>query len=126
MTENLTPRKRRALAALLTEPTVKKAAVRAGVSRETLYKYLAVPEFQSALADAQSSVMQGVKARLAGLLGKSLDVLAGDLESSDVRHRQRAAALILGHYAGLAEFIDLAARVAALEQNTQGVNNGKS
>ncbi len=79
MSENLTPRKRRALAALLTEPTVKAAATRAGVSRETVYKYLGDSEFQAALAVAQSSALRGVVARLVGLLGRALDVLATDL-----------------------------------------------
>lgn len=120
MSENdtLTAKQRRALAALLSEPTVKDAASKAGVSRKTLYRYLSEPAFQDALTGWQHQVLRGTSARLAGLLQKALDVIALDMEPGvDGGIQLRAAGLVLRHVAGLTEFVGLEERVRVLEEN---------
>lgn len=120
----LTKRQRAAIAAILSTPTLQQAADQVGVTRRTLYRWLNQAEFRAALAEAQSDALGVVVARLAGLLGKALDVIGLDLGLGvDGKVRLRAALGILGHYAALAEFLDLASRVAALEQS-QGVKDG--
>lgn len=122
--DTLSARQRRAIGAILSTSTLAGAATEAHVSRKTLYRWLALPTFQAALQAAQGDALGVVMARLSGLLGKALDVIGAGLDDTNATRQLRAAALILGHYAGLAEFIDLASRVAALE--AQGVNRGGS
>ena len=51
MLENVTPKKRRAVEALLTNPDVTQAAKAAGVSRNTLYRWMKEPDFMVAVAN---------------------------------------------------------------------------
>ena len=116
-TGGLTQRQKRAIAALLSEPTVQAAADLADVSRATLYRYLGAPAFQEALSRAQGEVLHMSTARLAGLLSRALDELGDVLDSGrNASARQRAAATVLQHVTGLLEFADLAGRIEVLEQ----------
>lgn len=125
MAENdtLGPKERRALAALLTEQTVTAAAHSVGMSRKTLYRYLAMPAFQASLAVAQGDLLRLASARLALLLGRALDVIGDALSAEDLSTNLRAAALVLGHGAQLMEYAGFEQRLAALEArlgNEQG------
>jgi AcrR family transcriptional regulator len=120
MTENLTSRQKRAIMALLSEPTVKAAADRAGLSRETLYSYLSDAGFRAALTEAQSDAMRLVTTRLAALLERSLDVIGEGLGDRDAGVRLRAASVVLRHVAGLLEYVDLVGRVELLERGVGG------
>jgi hypothetical protein len=112
----LTARQRRAIAALLTEPTVTAAAKTAKVGRRTLQTWLTLPHFRAALSETQGHELGLVAVRLAGLLTKSLDVIGLDMEpGAGADYRLRAAALILRHGSGLLEFADLEQRVSRLE-----------
>ena len=118
MAENdtLTRRQRRALAALLSQPTIAAAAQKAGIGRKTMYSYMAEPAFQTALQQQQSQLLQGAVARLAALLHKSLDVVSLDMEPAvDDALRLRAAGLVLRHIASLLTFADLERRIMELE-----------
>ena len=122
MTENVTRRQRRAIMALLSEATVSAAAGRAGVSRETIYRYMTDAGFRAALTAAQSDALRLVTARLAALLERSLDVIGEGLGDRDARVKLRAASVVLGHVAGLLVYVDLEARITELER--QGQNGG--
>ena len=111
----LTARQRRAIGALLTEPSTEAAAMAAGRSRKTVYRWLALPQFRAALTAAQSEALGVVTARLTGLLDRALDVFAEDLAGEDAGRRSRAAHAIAARYADLARFLDLEGRVALLE-----------
>ena len=120
----LTPRQKRAIAALLAAPTIEAAARQAGISRKTLHRYLSLPAFRRALTEAQDKTLHVVGARLAGLLQRSLDVVGLDMSPGvDGATRLKAATAVMRHAAGISEFADLEQRVATLEQ---GVNNGES
>lgn len=112
---NLHNRQRAALRALLTEPTVARAAEVAGVSRATLHRYLGDPAFQAALLQEQRKVLESASARLVGLLDRALDAVSEDLESHDPKRRSKAYKVILARFASLREHADLEARVSALE-----------
>jgi hypothetical protein len=121
----LSVRQRRAVAALLSEPTVAAAAKVAGVSRKTLYRYLAAPTFRAALAERQGDVLRMSAARLAGMLSQALDVVGLDLGAGVAGDmRLRAAGLVLRHVASLLEYASLEERVRSLEEraNRSGKN----
>ena len=113
--ETLSRRQKRALAALLSEPTTKAAAEKAGISRTTLYRYLAEPCFQEALAQQQRQVLRASAARLAALLERALDVLGETMASDEADSRLKAAALVVRHVARLTELAELQERVEILE-----------
>ena len=118
--DTLTARQKRAIAALVSEPTVKAAADKAGISRKTLYRYLADDAFRAELSQAQSNVLRMSTLRLAGLLQKALDVIALDmLPGVDGKIRLRAATAVLRHITGLLEYADLEQRVSELERKVQ-------
>jgi len=120
----LTKRQRAAIAAILGTATLAEAAGQVHVTRRTLYRWLGQAEFRASLADAQADALGVVVARMTSLLGAALDVIGLDLGPGvDGKVRLRAAGLVLAHYAGLAEFLDLASRVEKLEQGRE-VNHG--
>ena len=113
--DNLHNRQRAALRALLTEPTVARAAEAAGISRQTLHRYLGDGDFQAALLQEQRKVLGAVSTRLVGLLDRALDAVSEDLDSHDAKRRSKAYKVILARFAALREHADLEGRVSALE-----------
>jgi hypothetical protein len=124
--DRLGNKKRRALRALLAEPTIARAAKAASISERTLYRYMAEADFRAALRSAQGDMLGAAALRLSGLLQKALDVIGLDFEPAvDGRIRLTAAGLVLRHVAGLLEYMSLESRVSALENQSEGVKNGK-
>ena len=115
-TGTLSRKQSKAIAALLSSRCVAEAAETARVGTRTLWRWLSDPTFREALSRAQSEALGIVTARLTALLGKSLDVLAADLDGDDAARASRAALGILSRFADLAEFADLADRVDRLER----------
>lgn len=71
MKQNISPEKINAIKALMTNPTQKAAAEASGTSLRTLERWLADPEFQAALREAQEQVFTHVGSGLIGLQSKS-------------------------------------------------------
>lgn len=85
-----------------------------------MQRWLALPHFQKALAEAQSQERRLIAARLDGILSKALDVVALDMSAgAGAQYRLRAAGLTLRHVAGLQQYLELEARVEALEQKAR-------
>ena len=63
MADNLTPKQQRAVRALLTTPDAAAAAKDAGVSRETVYKWMQVPAFTRAIASHSASGVSQAESR---------------------------------------------------------------
>lgn len=115
MPENLTPKQRQAVAALLETPTVATAARTVGVSRETVYKWLKQDAFVQAVQDAEAERLQAVqRGLLAGAEG-ALIVILNLLRSDSESVRLRASIAILEQVIRLRELTTLEARLAALE-----------
>src|SRR5262249_54841350 len=77
--DQLSRKQEQAIAALLTEPTVEQAAVKAGVKYPTLKSWLARPAFRDAYAAARRQILDRTVARLLALTGKALDTLEENL-----------------------------------------------
>lgn len=65
----------RAIKALMTEPSVKKAAKAAGISEATLHRWLGEPEFSAALRRARGQLLEGVLTVLQGAAEEAVTVL---------------------------------------------------
>jgi len=119
--ENVTPelsvRQRRALEAVVSQPTISQAAKAAGVSRRALYAYLRAPAFREALHALQNERLRLVSLSVSAALQEAVDVLRADLQPGHGQGalRLRAAAILAQHAASLIEFADLEGRVSALE-----------
>ena len=119
MTENVTlsRNQQKALTALISEPTITKAAELIGITPKTIHRYLELPEFQrelskaqrGSLAEAHGSLLLGITEAL-----ETLRELHKGAESESVR--RQAASDWISHALRLAEFVDLERRLQALER----------
>lgn len=71
----MTTRQKKALAALISEPTKGAAAQKAGISEDTLRRYLADPEFQKAYQAAFSGLVTQATKQAQQSLSPAIDVL---------------------------------------------------
>ena len=114
---NLTPKKKRALAALLANATIKDSASAAGVGYTTLIRWLDDSTFKAALRDAQNQQVAQATARLAGELPAAIATLS-EIHRDDTQPpsaRVRAASMVLDYYMRFIDAYDLAERVERLE-----------
>ena len=119
MSEKLTPRQKKGLTALLSEPTVMQASESSGISRVTLYSYLSEPSFKKALATQQDEVLSLVANKSANLVSRSLEVLEQAME--DPKIKLRATDITLRHVVNLLEYIDLSKRIAIMEEQIDAI-----
>jgi hypothetical protein len=108
-------RQEQAISALLSEPTVEKAAAQAGVSYRTLKSWLAQPEFQVRYRAARAAVLERTVARLLHACGAAVAALEKNLGAENPQAANRAALGILDHALRGVEVLDLAERITALE-----------
>jgi len=129
MNEDVTLRKlrsnqRKAIESLLTTPNIAEAARSAGVTRNTLYRWMREDEaFKQALKQAEGEALQGLSRSLVALRDaatKSLDDAMNEDESIHVR--VRAADIVIGRLLQVFDLVDLDQRVSALEARA---DNGK-
>jgi len=113
--EKRSRRQEQAIAALLAEPTIEAAAVRAGVSANTLGRWLQDAAFLSAYRDARRAVVESAIARIQGATSEAVDALRRNLTCGRPGDEIRAAVAILAHAARGVELLDLAARLDTLE-----------
>lgn len=120
------PRKQEAaLAALLREPSIEKAAEVAGVADSTLRRWLALPDFRQRYAKARQTIVDAAVLDLQRGCAAAVRALVGIV--SDATHppsvRVSAARAILDSSFKGAELVSLAERVAALEAALQNRGN---
>lgn len=120
MDPDLTPQQEAAITALISEPTITAAAVKAGVNRRTIYNYLDRPEFQEAYKEARRAVYGNAQARLQVEAEASVATLAAIRDAADVPASTRLQAaykiLDLAHTAhDLTEIEDLVDRIKAAD-----------
>lgn len=121
MPENLTPRQRKAVGSLLTTWDTTQAAAAAGVSRDTLYRWLKAEPFKKALQDATQAATERLSAHLVTLGDQAADTLKDALEY-DIKApgvRVTAANVLISKILALRELVDLEARISALEAQLQ-------
>lgn len=114
----VTPKQALALNTLVSGGTVPAAANAAGVSRKTIYKWLARAEFQAELNKAQSDAMEEINRALISLGLDAVDTLAVAMrdESNPPSIRIRAADIIFNRIAVITDLVDFENRLAALEK----------
>ncbi len=117
MADNLTLKQQRAVRALLTTPDVASAAKDAGVSRETVYKWMQVSVFTTALHAAEADALAAVSRRLVRLADTAATTLETAMhdEATPVATRVRAADAVLSRLLQLRELVVLEERVQELE-----------
>ena len=114
----LTGKQRKAVEALLTTGEVAAAAQAAGVSRDTLYRWLKQPAFLAAVREAEARALDDLSrllVRLGRTAAATLAKAMGD-PAAPYPTRVRAADAALGRLLQLRELATLEARVAALEE----------
>lgn len=115
---DLSERQARAIPALMSNPTLAKAARAAGVGERTLRRWLGEDEgFKVTYREARSEAMRQATARLQAAAGEAVDTLRelmGLRDRPDIR--ARAALGILTTSLKAEELENLAARIEALER----------
>ncbi len=116
--QTLTPKQRKAVEALLTVGEVQAAAQAAGVSKDSIYRWLRQPLFLEAVRAAEAQALDDLSRMLvrlgrtaAGTLAKAMSDAATPMAT-----RVRAAEATLGRLLQLRELATLEARVAELER----------
>jgi hypothetical protein len=87
------------IAALLAEPTLARAARRAGVSQRTLYRQLARPEFRAAYKRARQELVAAAVARLQSMAAEAVEALASIVRTGRKDSDRIRAAVALLDYA---------------------------
>jgi hypothetical protein len=113
-----------AIAALLSEPTLERAALATGVSVRCLKNWLASPAFAAAYRDARRRTMETTIGRLQGAAALAVDALLECLQAPSAAARVTAAKVILDKAVAGVELGDILQRLEILER-VQGEKNGK-
>jgi hypothetical protein len=114
--ETLTPAQYKAVSALLSEPSVRKAAEVAGVKERTVYHWLKVPAFADEYRSARREATLQAIARIQQYSGHAAATLVQLMAvGNPAAIRLAAASKILDLAIKSVELDDLAARLAALE-----------
>ncbi len=115
--ERLRPRQLAGIEALLSEPTVGRAALSAGVGERTLRRWLHDPEFRAAYDRARRQVFGLALGRLQAGASEAVAVLRSTIADSGVRPSDRLAAArsLLGTALRSVAVLDQEERLAALE-----------
>ncbi|MGP1308868.1 MAG: hypothetical protein ACTS27_01570 [Phycisphaerales bacterium] len=122
----LTPRQERAIACLLAEPSVAKAAESAGVGERTLHRWLREPLFAREYRAARRGAFDqaiGLTQRYGALAAQALARIVADPKSS-ASARVAAATAILRFGREGVELDDLASRIEDLEFAARGPGEG--
>lgn len=107
-----------AIAALLTEPTLKAAAEKCGLGEKTLRRWLKQDSaFAEAYGDARAELVRGATGKLRRAMTKAVEVLekVSDDQKAAAAARVTAASKILELGLRAVQVEDLAARLAKLE-----------
>ncbi len=122
---HLTPKQRKAVEALLTTGEVTAAAQAAGVSKDSIYRWLKEPLFLAAVREAEAKALDDLSrllVRLGRTAAATLAKAMGDAATPPAT-RVRAADAVLGRLLQLRELATLEARVAELER-AAGLDGG--
>jgi hypothetical protein len=119
-TDELTHKQHKALAALLSEPTVTAAAAKCGIGERTLHTWLHdVPAFAAAYTAARRDAVGQAVGRLQHATGIAVDALIDVLDSeytpAPAAVRVSAAKVIIEYALRFRELDELESRIAALE-----------
>ena len=123
MAENgaLSPKQKKAIAALMQAKDTRAAALACKVGERTLYRWLQCPAFQAELKRAGQASIDAAIRRLSALTGQACDVLESEMadQETPASVRVRAADIVLSRLLNLKELCDLEARISKLEEEVK-------
>lgn len=111
----LSAKKRRAIEALLADPTITRASTAAGVSETTMHRWMAEPAFREALEEARAAVFDDAIETLRAGTRAAAETLTRHLNSGHPPDEIRAARTLLELYLRITERQDLEKRIEELE-----------
>ena len=116
--ETLSPKKRLAVACLLTERNTTDAAISAGVARQTLTRWLAEPDFRAELTAAETQAIDESVRGLVQATTAAVSLLHSVLvdPAASLSIRVRAAAEVLNNLMKLREHLTIDERLTRLEE----------
>lgn len=114
----LNAKQRRAVAALLTAGDASAACAAAGISRDTLYRWMKQPAFLAAVRAAEADALDALSRSLVTLGQSAVGTLAATMADPGVppATRVRAADSVLARLLQVRTVANLEERVAAMEQ----------
>jgi hypothetical protein len=114
-------KKEAAITALLTQRNIEEAAQVAGIGKQTLIRWLKLPEFQEAYREARRAAVSQANARLQQASSAAVSTLLKIMVDANAPAavRVRAADRILERGKQGLEIEDIEVRVAALEQSAE-------
>ena len=114
----LSPRQERALLAVISHPNLKEAALAAGVSEPTLWRYMKDPEFSRRLREVRREAIGHAAVRLQGASSEAVTVLQELMIKGDAPPAARisAARAVIDYSFRVVEADELRARVRELEE----------
>jgi len=115
----LRPKQQRAVLALLRERTVSEAAAAAGVGERTLYKWLKLPEFKAALADASRALFADAIDKLRAEAPEAVETIRELRVSAQTDSVRLRAALAVFDVIAKADLEEMTRRLEALEDATR-------
>ncbi|MFC1866568.1 hypothetical protein ACFL0H_00285 [Thermodesulfobacteriota bacterium] len=117
----LSPKKSRAIAALLEEKTIQKAAASVGIGETTLHRWLSDEDFQTVYRGAKKRIVSHAISRLQNATGEAVDALTEILRDKDKPPSTRVTAskAILEFAMKAVELEDLQARVDEIENTLE-------
>lgn len=118
-------REEAALAALLTEPTIARAAEKASVSESTLLRWMAEPAFKTRLRAARREVVEAAIGRLQQATATAVEALERNLTCGIPPVEVGAARTILDQAIKAVELVDLTERIEQLEQMMEHQETGE-
>lgn len=114
--DSLTPRQYKAIGALLSESSIRKASEVSGVPERTLYQWLKNGEFDAAYRAARREAVEQATARLQRISSKAVETLDRLMTCGKHAIEHAAARTVLEFAIKAVEIEDIQARLDALEQ----------
>ncbi|MDP4086803.1 MAG: hypothetical protein Q8934_19745 [Bacillota bacterium] len=122
----LTPKQEKAIAALISEPTILLAAEKTGASEATIHRWLRDESFNKAYKESRRALISQTISSLQQTTNQAVNTLREVMGNGDApaSSRVQAARTILEMAFKAYEMEDLAARVEELETYISEVKNG--
>jgi hypothetical protein len=115
----------KAIACLLTQPTIEAAAAASGVAYRTLRNWLALPHFQAAYRSARKDILERTVGRIVQGTVQAVTALVECLSSPREAVRVRAAAVLLSNAQRGMEVCDLAEEVRVLKEQIEDLRHDR-
>ena len=124
-TTQLSPKQKRAIAALIETGDTSKAADEASVSRQSIYNWLKEPAFVEALRTAEAESIRSISRRLVAVGDKAVSVIAEMMNDpkASASVRLRAADSILARLLQLREQAEIETRLQEIEARMEAIND---